>query len=549
MTGRTFLTLGLALVLSSDVCADDIAGGPPRPKLFASEYGTYAFKVLSDASSVCVRTRAEGLRSPAEAGQIAGDSEGVFFTLDEHGRKKVIWRNKLVNIPNRAILVENGKYVITLDSWRSIGFDHCLVVYGEQGQIIADFKLEDLLTPQEIEVLPASLTHRGWSDKDIAEFEDRSREEGELVIRMQHKDWTKVIRLSLSSGRIINDGLSAELSNVVVRTDNKIELDFVLANHSDASIVLAERWNSWGAYQWQFRVVDAKGTEYVLRNPQMAWYRNFLTTFTIPPSKNQVTRCRLDRTSWQPEDGTTAVFSGAITGADGKRPQNTWVFPLSITGTFSAPTFSAPTRSLVDGEKLGRDSIWWEGTIATNTVKAGKAPKPEPPGDGGRVPQPKDAGSSELESAKLVVAVVDAELPCGVGRVQKNAVWNEPYRYVFRDFPDYLANAQHIFMRQNGGGATGRWLETGQVKVSQPCWLFAAVHQPSDAQREIWKTEGWEIPPDVLVDLGDPRFLPREVRKYVLMRKRIDTGRVNFDTRAAKTPMVIWMFQELERAD
>ena len=90
-------------------------------------------------------------------------------------------------------------------SWRSVGFDHCLVVYGEKGKVVADFKLEDLLTAKEIEALPASVTHRGWSDRDIAEFEDRSRERDELVIRMKYKGWTKVIRLSLSSGRVVKE--------------------------------------------------------------------------------------------------------------------------------------------------------------------------------------------------------------------------------------------------------------------------------------------------------------------------------------------------------
>jgi hypothetical protein len=193
MAGRSLLTLGLglALVLSSVAHADKFLAVPPEPKLFASMHGSYALKVVPDVSSVSTRD-----------GQVTGKSEGVLFTLDENAKEMVIWRAKLVNIPNRAIVAESGKYVITLDSWRSIGFQHCLVVYGEKGKVIADFKLEDLLTAKEIERLPASVTHRGWSDKDIADFEDRSRND-ELVIRMKYKGWTKVILLSLSSGRIV----------------------------------------------------------------------------------------------------------------------------------------------------------------------------------------------------------------------------------------------------------------------------------------------------------------------------------------------------------
>lgn len=192
MTARSFLTrgLGLALVLSSDARADKFPAVPPQPKLFSSVYGYYALKILPDVSSVGTRKRTEGVHRAEQAGQIVGNSEGVFFTLDENAKEKVIWGAKLVNIPNRAILVESGKYVITLDSWRSVGFDHCLVVYGEKGKVIADFKLEDLLTAKEIEGLPGEVTSREWSENYMAEFEDRSRQD-ELVIRMKYKGWTK----------------------------------------------------------------------------------------------------------------------------------------------------------------------------------------------------------------------------------------------------------------------------------------------------------------------------------------------------------------------
>lgn len=393
MTVRIFLTLGLMLLHLSEARADKFPSGPPQPKLFASDYGTFAFKILPDASSVKTRARAEGSHSPAQAGQIVGNSEGVFFTLDENGNEKEIWRAKLANVPNRAILVESGKHVLTLDSWHSIGFDHCLVVYGETGKVIADFKLEDLLTAEEIAGLPGSITHRGWSDKDIAEFEDRSRED-ELAVRIKYKDWAKVIRLSLSTGRILEgapagaviSGLSAELRNVAVRADNSIDVDFVLHNHSEANIVLAERWNSWGAYQWEFRVVDAKGGEFMLCNPQRDWYRNAFTTFTIPPSKEHVTRCRLDRTAWKFEDGPVAVFSEVHIGADDKRRQNNWAFPLSITGTF----FAARDNLNVFGEKGSN----WAGTIATNTVQAGESSWSDSRGDHGAI-QPKKSSGGE----------------------------------------------------------------------------------------------------------------------------------------------------------
>src|SRR5262249_15347449 len=194
MTRQVFLMLGfgLALVLSSEARADKWP--PPKPRIFAQTNGEFAFKVLPDVSP-----------SDTLAGR---KSEGVYFTLDEGGEEKVIWRAKLVNIPLRVMLVESAKggkkvsYVITFDGWARIGHEHCLVVYGEKGKVIADFKLEDLLTAKGIENLPTEASGPGWSDPGVAEFEDRSWQWDELIIRMKHKGWTKVLRLTLSTGKL-----------------------------------------------------------------------------------------------------------------------------------------------------------------------------------------------------------------------------------------------------------------------------------------------------------------------------------------------------------
>jgi hypothetical protein len=180
MSYRRQFTLGIVLLLTFlvDVRAD--SWPQPKPRIFAQTQGEYAFKILPVGT------------------------EGVFLTLDESGKEKVIWQAKLVNLPVRAIVAESGKFVITLDTWASVGYEHCLVVYGEKGKVVADFKLEDLLTAKEIENLPSTAGSRWWTDKDIAEFEDLSRQD-EFVIRMKHKGWTKVLRLTLSTGKLAKE--------------------------------------------------------------------------------------------------------------------------------------------------------------------------------------------------------------------------------------------------------------------------------------------------------------------------------------------------------
>ncbi len=151
--------------------------------------------------------------------------------------------------------------------------------------------------------------------------------------------------------------LRVELRNGVVCKDNSIEVDFALINVSTVPVELVDRWNSWGAYQWTFLVKDAAGTEYPLRNPQTNWYANYFTTFSISPGAEYVKRCRLSLSSPKLPDGSRVwVFTqlsdlgqamGGKLDEKGRlvisinddpppRRSNTWIFPLTVTGKFSA---------------------------------------------------------------------------------------------------------------------------------------------------------------------------------------------------------------------
>jgi hypothetical protein len=176
MTPRTFMLLVVALATFSTVARAD-TWELPRPRIFAQKRGPYALKVLPDR-------------------------ESVFFTLDESGRELPVWQSRLVNVPVHAIVVESGKYVVTRDTWHHVGFEHCLVIYGERGKIVADFKLEDLLTQTEIATLRRTVSSRWWSD--ITTFEDRSRQD-DFVIRIKHAGWSKVLHLTLSTGKLTQE--------------------------------------------------------------------------------------------------------------------------------------------------------------------------------------------------------------------------------------------------------------------------------------------------------------------------------------------------------
>jgi hypothetical protein len=100
-----------------------------------------------------------------------------------------------------VIVCEDGKHVVTRDSWARAGYEHSLVIYREEGKVAADFRLEDLLTADEIASLPASVSSRWWGDRNTAEFDDQSRRD-ELVIRIKHEGWAKALRVTLSTGEL-----------------------------------------------------------------------------------------------------------------------------------------------------------------------------------------------------------------------------------------------------------------------------------------------------------------------------------------------------------
>jgi hypothetical protein len=172
-TTKMMLAGLIAIAAATAALADSWA--PPRPRVFASEHGMHGFKVLKP--------------------EFGGKAVGQFFTLDEQGKEKVLWEDKLVNTPNRVVVPDFGKHVVTVDTYGTVGYDHSLVIYGEKGKVIADLKLEDLLTKEEIgKHVKASVSSRWWSGDAEFKFEG-----DEFVIRLK---WGKTLKVSLATGKV-----------------------------------------------------------------------------------------------------------------------------------------------------------------------------------------------------------------------------------------------------------------------------------------------------------------------------------------------------------
>lgn len=164
------------------------------------------------------------------------------------------------------------------------------------------------------------------------------------------------------------NGLTGSLQDpkVVEGTVPAVEVRFVLKNGSSGPVTLAERWNSSGARQWSFTVEDANKKTYELQNPQMNWFANFLTLFTLAPSGTYALPCRLIPATTNremPEQDGVALF---YLQTPLSVPVEAWVFPLKITGHFSAELHSS--RDLKSN---------WQGAFDTPTITVKRsAPKP-----------------------------------------------------------------------------------------------------------------------------------------------------------------------------
>lgn len=173
MNRHKIFVLATVLVSASVLWADSWA--KPTPRVFASKYGLHGFKVLNP--------------------KFGGPSQGVLFTLDAEGKEKVIWQAKLVNTPHQAIVPDGGKFVVTIDTYGTLGFAHSLVIYGDKGKVIRDFQLEDFLAKDEIDKnVMRTVSSRHWSGK--ADFRLAGNN---LVIRLA---WGKTVTVELATGKV-----------------------------------------------------------------------------------------------------------------------------------------------------------------------------------------------------------------------------------------------------------------------------------------------------------------------------------------------------------
>ncbi len=154
--------------------------------------------------------------------------------------------------------------------------------------------------------------------------------------------------------------LSARLENPKLADDAKsLTVDFILTNQSDKPVIFAERWNSWGAYQWSLKVHLKKGDPLEFTNPQQTWTRNFLSVVTLEPGKEHTSHCLVALASPSPWPEKVDVFTPAKdTGLQDLKTAS------GLSGVFSAEEIHK--ESLPDGSKKRETN--WTGKVTTEKI-------------------------------------------------------------------------------------------------------------------------------------------------------------------------------------
>ena len=138
---KQYFIIILSLLFFQIVAAQQI---PPVPSSYLAQGGEYLAEIFPaksrmeiNSNSICYFYKVKHLYT--------------YEDYDPADRFQLIWQNNLVykDSPSDAIISRNG-YLVTFDDYRHLGSDHSLVIYNLNGELIKDFKLEELIPYEEI---------------------------------------------------------------------------------------------------------------------------------------------------------------------------------------------------------------------------------------------------------------------------------------------------------------------------------------------------------------------------------------------------------------
>ncbi len=145
------------------------------------------------------------LRIDAGRGEYRRCRATLFEQVAEQKRGRQKWRAKLVNevAPGRALIRNDGRFVVTLDEFRRGGAAHAVVIYGERGKLLRDFGLRELLRGDDwghVRVVRRAIE---WLPEATFAFVDSPPQ---FVIKLA---WDREIRIDLVRLEIVGEPKAA----------------------------------------------------------------------------------------------------------------------------------------------------------------------------------------------------------------------------------------------------------------------------------------------------------------------------------------------------
>lgn len=141
-------------------------------------------------------------------GDGAKRARGTLYHLFIGGGEEEVWSRDLENAvaPVTVLVAKDGNYVVTSDDWGGVGYGpNVVVIYGPGGEVVRKFALEDLLTEEEIALVPHSVSSRWWRGEH--ELDEAA---GVVVLKViaggmteEGKARTRDLRVALATGEVL----------------------------------------------------------------------------------------------------------------------------------------------------------------------------------------------------------------------------------------------------------------------------------------------------------------------------------------------------------